>query len=105
MKTVCLITVGLLVPFTVLASQSPMLYAKVDKIETGHLFSYQCRDNGNLVQVEQRYNPNAQAEEIRFIVNGETDEWVTKGISRDIFVHLAENACSESTTAYSIANN
>ena len=63
-----------------------------------HLFGYQCKATGHMVEVEQRYNEYSKAEEVRFLVNKEYGEWITKGISPDLYRYFMERACAESTT-------
>lgn len=71
----------------------------VKKVDDGRMFLYECNATGNGFQVEQRYNTYAKAEEIRFVVNGNADEWITKGISSEIYSFFSRKACEESTVS------
>ena len=88
----------LLVPGTVLGGEHLAKFVAVKKVDTNRMFAYQCVATGNMVEVEQRYNSNAKAEEIRFLVNHQYDEWITKGVSPDLYHFLMAKACEESTS-------
>ena len=75
-----------------------MKFVKVKDVDQGRIFVYQCDNTGNAIEVEQRYNPNSKSEEIRFITNGQADEWITKGISGDLFRYLGNKSCENSLT-------
>ena len=98
MKKLGLLLVALVaVPTLSLAGTNHMKHVSAKKIENGHAFLYECAETGNIIEVEQRYNPNAKAEEIRFVVNGAPDEWITE-INGDIYNYFSKKACEESTT-------
>ena len=83
------------------ADKTNIRFAEVQKVGGGgHIFVYQCKATGNQFKVEQRYNSYSKSEEIRFIVNGNADEWITKGISPDIYRYFSSKACEVSTIKY-----
>ena len=75
-----------------------MKFVKVKKADQGRIFVYQCDNTGNAIEVEQRYNPNSKSEEIRFITNGQADEWITEGISGELFRYFGNKSCEASIT-------
>ena len=75
-----------------------MKFVKVKNDDQGRFFVYQCDNTGYAIEVEQRYNPYSKSEEIRFITNGHADEWITEGISPELFRHFGNKFCAESFT-------
>lgn len=93
--------VVLVTPLFLHADASYMRLAEVKKVsDGGHMFLYQCNNTGNGFEVEQRYNRHSKSEEIRFVVNDNAGEWITQGISPDIYRFFARKACEESTVQY-----
>lgn len=89
---------------TICFAQNPhMKYVAVKKTESGRTFVYKCSSSGYSVEVEQRYNNYAKSEEIRFVVNQTPGEWITDGISPDIYIFLARDACEKSTHSLNLA--
>jgi cytochrome c553 len=100
MKSIVLaVIVVLSIPVFSNAGESNMKLVNVRKVDDGRMFLYQCNATGNGFEVEQRYNSNSRAEEIRFVVNGNADEWITKGINPDIYGFFSRKACEESTVS------
>jgi len=100
MKSMVLVIIVVLsVPVLSNAGESNMKLVNVRKVDDGRMFLYQCNTTGNGFEVEQRYNTYAKSEEIRFVVNGNTDEWITKGISPEIYRFFSRNACETSTVS------
>lgn len=97
-KVIVALLVTMFIPVVVVADDSYMALKKVKKIDEGHMFVYQCNQTGYGIEVEQRYNHNSRAEEIRFITNGQSGEWITNGISPEIYRFFGEKACEESNT-------
>jgi len=75
-----------------------MKFVKVKNADQNRIFVYQCENTGNAIEVEQRYNPNSKSEEIRFITNGQADEWITKGINGKLFRYFGNKSCEQSIT-------
>jgi len=80
-------------------------YVDVEKNDLGRAFVYQCVESGYSVSVEQRYNDFAKSEEIRFVVNDTAGNWITEGISPELFNFFARKACEKSTTEVAVALN
>jgi hypothetical protein len=93
-----IVSMGLFIISTVNAAE--MKLVNVKKLGQEHTFLYQCDESGNVFEVEQRYNPYAKAEEIRFVVNGNAGEWITEGIGPDLYRFFSSKACKESTATY-----
>ena len=87
-----------LISIPALAQEPVAKFVAFKQIEDNHMFAYQCVETGNFVEVEQRYNQFTKSEEVRFLVNNRHGEWITKGISADIYRFLMNKACEESTS-------
>ena len=96
-KLVLFLVVLVATPTLILAGTHHMEYVSVKKLDNGHAFLYKCQ-SGYIIEVEQRYNPYAKSEEIRFVVNGSSDEWITK-IDGDIYNYFSRKACEKSTAS------
>lgn len=97
-KIVITLIVIMFIPVVAIAGDSYMALKKVKHIGEDHIFVYQCNQTGYAIEVEQRYNHNSKAEEIRFITNGKTGDWISKGISPEIYRYFGEKSCEESNT-------
>ena len=97
-KIILALIVTMSIPIVSAAGDSYMALKKVKHVGEGHIFVYQCIHTGYAIEVEQRYNSNSRAEEIRFITSGKTGEWITKDISPKIYRYFGEKACGESNT-------
>jgi len=97
-KTILALILTVFIPIIATAGDSYMALKKVKHIGEGHIFVYQCNQTGNAIEVEQRYNHNAKAEEIRFITNQNAGEWITKEITPEIYRYFGEKSCKESNT-------
>ena len=77
-KIVLVLIVAISIPVISAYGEPYMKFVKVKNVDQGRIFVYQCDNSGNAIEVEQRYNPNSKSEEIRFITNGQADEWISK---------------------------
>lgn len=99
MKKIVLVLIAIIaIPVFSAYGEPYMKFVKVKNADQGRIFIYQCDNTGNAIEVEQRYNSNSKSEEIRFITNGQADEWITKGISGDLFRYLGNKSCENSLT-------
>ena len=99
MKTIILALIATIcIPVISAYGEPYMKFVKIKKVDQGRIFVYQCDKTRNAIEVEQRYNPNSKSEEIRFITNGHADEWITKGISGDLFRYFGNKSCEKSLT-------
>ena len=97
-KIILALIVTMSIPMVSAAADSYLSLKKVKHIGEDHIFVYQCNQTGKAIEVEQRYNNNSKAEEIRFITNHKAGEWITKEINPKIYRYFGEKACEESTT-------
>ncbi len=97
-KTILALIVTMATPIVSAAGDSYMSLKKVKHFGEDHIFVYQCNQTGNAIEVEQRYNHNSKAEEIRFITNHKAGEWITKEINPKTYRYFGEKSCEESTT-------
>jgi len=97
-KMVLVLIMAITIPVVSAYGESYMKFVKVQKIDQGHMFVYQCDNTGNAIEVEQRYNPYSKSEEIRFIANGLADEWITEGINGELFRYFGNKSCEKSIT-------
>ena len=97
-KIIMALIVTMFIPIVATAGDSYMALKKVKHVGEGHIFVYQCNQTGYAIEVEQRYNHNARAEEIRFITNHKKGEWITKDINPKIYRYFGEKSCEESNT-------
>ena len=77
-KIVLVLIVAISIPVVSAYSEPYMKLVKVKNSDQGRFFVYQCDNTGNAIEVEQRYNTYSKSEEIRFITNGQADEWISK---------------------------
>jgi len=70
--------------------------------ETGHKFLYRCNENQNIVEVEQRYNPETGREDVRFIVNDQTQNWINGSSINANWGAVSTEACQASERKYII---
>jgi len=105
MKTLAFAFVlAIVLPSFSFASDSHMKFVAVKHTGDNHMFLYRCYENGKIVEVEQKYNPNTKFEEVRFIVNGDGSEWITNGLNLDVWNEFSQNACQESELEYVAAD-
>ena len=97
-KMTLILVMTMALPMLAVAGEPYMKLVKVNHVADDHIFLYQCTQTGNAIQVEQRYNQNTKAEEIRFVANANAGEWITKGVSPEIYRYFGNKACDESTT-------
>jgi hypothetical protein len=97
-KMVLVLIVTISIPVISAYGEPYMKFVKVKKVDQGHIFVYQCDNTGNAIEVEQRYNTYSKSEEIRFITNGQADEWITKGINGELFRYFGNKSCEKSIT-------
>ncbi len=98
LKSSLVLLLVFLVPCVVFGGEPVAKFIAIKHIDQNHMFAYRCMDTGNVVEVEQRYNPNARSEEVRFLVDGQHGEWLTKGINSDLYRYFMRKACDESTS-------
>ncbi len=99
MKKVSLVVLALFCPLLVIAGEAEFRFLEVKHVDQDHFFAYQCTQNQNIIEEEQRYNKNSKSEEIRFWVDQQAGEWITKGISPELFRYFAVKSCKNSTSA------
>jgi hypothetical protein len=97
-KIVLVLIVAISIPVVSAYGEPYMKFVKVKNTDQGRYFVYQCDNTGNAIEVEQRYNPYSKSEEIRFITNGQSDEWITEGINPELFRYFGNKSCEKSTT-------
>jgi hypothetical protein len=97
-KIVLVLIVAIFIPVVSAYGEPYMKFVKVKNTDQGRYFVYQCDNTGNAIEVEQRYNTYSKSDEIRFITNGQADEWITKGINGELFRYFGTKSCEKSIT-------
>ena len=84
-KIVLALIATIAIPVISAYGETYMKFVKVKNVDQGRIFVYQCDNTGYAIEVEQRYNTYSKSEKIRFITNGQADEWIIKGINGELF--------------------
>ncbi len=97
------------VVFSVIFSMPALVYSIDDSVmrfvakkdtETGRMFLFRCNMTHNIVEVEQRYNRETGFEDVRFIVNNQSQDWITGDLIRAQWKATSAEACESSKVKY-----